>query len=235
MLVKEVMSPGLIGVAETASLEEALHVMVDRNVSALLAFDAIGAVAGILSDGDLMRRTELGAEMKRPRWLDFLLSGRAARDYARSHGRRVDEIMTRGVLTVDANAEIAEAVDLMLSARVRRLLVMQGQTPIGVISRSDLVRALMRALPDTGGPRDDAAIQADVEAEMERQPWAPAGTVRVGVQDGVVTFQGAITDDKLREGLKALAETVPGVKSVRDRLAWIEPNSGFCIEAPNEA
>ncbi|MDE3175065.1 MAG: CBS domain-containing protein [Pseudomonadota bacterium] len=234
MRVIDVMSPGLIGVPETASLEEALQVMVSRNVSSLLAFDAIGAVVGILSEGDLMRRAELGAEKKRPRWVDFLLAGRAARDYARSHGRRVEEIMTRGVLTVEANAEVGEAVDLMLSARVRRLLVMRGAEPVGVISRSDLVRALIRAMPASEGARDDAAIQADIEAEIARQPWAPAGAVRVGVLNGVATFEGAITDDKLREGLKALAETVPGVKAVHDRLAWIEPNSGFCIEAPNE-
>ncbi len=235
MRVNEVMSPGLIGAPETASLEQALQTMVSRNVSALLVFDGIGAVVGILSEGDLMRRAELGAERKRPRWLDFLLAGRAAREYARSHGRRVDEIMTRGVLTVEANAEVAEAVDLMLSARVRRLLVMRGAEPVGVISRSDLVRALMRAIPGGMAPRDDAAIQVEIEAEMERQPWAPAGSVRVTVQDGVATFEGSLTDDKLRDGLRALAESVPGVKDVRDRLAWIEPNCGCYIAAPNKA
>ena len=235
MLVKDAMSPGLIGVPETASLWQALHLMVARNVSSLIVFDAIGAAVGILSEGDLMRRAEFGAEKKRPRWIDFLLGGHAARDYARSHGRRVDEIMTRGVLTVEANAEVGEAVDAMLRARVRRLLVTSGAAPVGVISRSDLVRALIRVMPDPGGPRDDAAIEADIEAEIARQPWAPGATVRVVVEDGVATLEGSVTDDNLRDGLKVLAENVAGVRSVRDRLAWIEPNSGLCIAAPDEA
>jgi len=226
------MTPNVIGVPETASLWDALKLMVSRNVSALVIFDAIGAPIGILSEGDLMRRAELGAEKKRPRWLEFLIGGgRAARDYARSHGRRVDEIMTRGILSVEASAEIAEAVDLMLHAKVRRLLVLQGSAPVGILSRSDLVRALMRAAPAEPQPCTDAEILAAVEAEIAAQSWAPAAGVRVRVEDGVVTLEGAISEDSLRGGLKVLVENVPGVKAVHDRLAWIEPNSGYYVPA----
>ena len=105
MRVKDVMTPKLLGVPETASLWEALNMMVTSRVSALIVFDEIGAPVGILSEGDLMRRAELGCEKRRPRWLDFLAGGgRSAREYARSHGRRVHEIMTRNVLSVDAGA-----------------------------------------------------------------------------------------------------------------------------------
>ena len=234
MRVKDVMTPELIGVAESASLWDALQLMVSRRVSALIVFDAIGAVVGILSEGDLMRRAEFGAEKRRPRWLDFLLGGKSARDYARSHGRGVREIMTYGIFSVDADAEVDEAVNLMLEKRVRRLVVMQGSDPVGVLSRSDLVRALIRAQPPDAGPRSDVEIQAGIEAEIARQAWAPASTVRVVVENGVATLEGAISDDSLRGGLKVLAENVPGVKAVHDRLAWIEPNSGFYVNAPDE-
>jgi len=231
MRVKDVMTPKLIGVPETASLWDALKLMTASNISALVVFDGAGAPVGILSEGDLMRRAEFGAEKKRPRWLEFLLGGSAARDYAHSHGRRVDEIMTRGILSVDANAEVAEAVDLMLQSKVRRLLVTDGANSVGILSRSDLVRALMRSAPADNGPVSDADIQAGIEAEIAAQSWAPAVGVRVRVADGVVTLEGAISDDSLRGGLKVLAENVPGVKAVHDRLAWIEPNSGYYVPA----
>jgi CBS domain-containing protein len=231
MRVKDVMTAKLIGVAETASLWDALKLMTASRISALIVFDGAGAPVGILSEGDLMRRAEFGAEKKRPHWLEFLLGGRAANDYALSHGRRVDEIMTRGILSVEANAEVAEAVDLMLQAKVRRLLVTDGATSVGILSRSDLVRALMRSAPAETGPTSDADIQAAIEAEIASQTWAPSEGVRVRVENGVVTLEGAISDDSLRGGLKVLAENVPRAKAVRDRLAWIEPNSGYYVPA----
>jgi CBS domain-containing protein len=235
MRVKDVMTPKLIGVAESASLWDALNMMVERGVSALIVFDAIGAPVGVLSEGDLMRRAEFGAEKRRPRWLEMLLGGgRAAQDYARSHGRRVEEVMTRGIHTVDANAEVSEAVDIMLSKRVRRLMVVKGSDPVGVISRSDLVRALIRALPPEAQTRSDADIQAAIEAALEKEAWAPVASVRVAVENGVATLDGSIPEETMREGLKVLAENVPGVKAVRDRLAWIEPNSGLYLGAPGE-
>lgn len=232
MRVRDVMTPRLLGVAETATLFEALKLMVSSRISALIVFDAIGAPVGILSEGDLMRRAELGCEKRRPRWLEFLAGGgRAARDYARSHGRRVHEIMTRGLLTVDAGAELNEAIDIMLEKRVRRLVVVKGSEPVGVLSRSDIVRALMSALPPENEARTDADLQMAIDNEMQRHSWAPINSVRVTVDEGVATLEGAIPDDSLREGLKVLVENVPGVKSVHDRLAWIEPNSGLYMTA----
>jgi CBS domain-containing protein len=233
MRVKDVMTPKLLGVTETASLWEALNLMVTNKVSALAVFDPIGALVGILSEGDLMRRAELGAEKRRPRWLEFLAGGgRSAREYARSHGRRVHEIMTRGVLTVDVNAELNEAIDIMMEKRVRRLVVMKSSQPVGVLSRSDIVRALMRALPPEHQNRDDAALQSAIEDELGRQSWAPVNSIRVTVTDGVATLEGAIPDDSLREGLTVLVENVAGVKTVRDHLAWVEPNSGLYMGTP---
>ena len=230
MRVDEIMTPNVIGVPEDASLWDALKLMVERKVSALIVLDGVNAPIGVLSEGDLMRRAEFGAEKRHPRWLELLLGdGRAARDYARSHGRRVDELMTRGVIEIEAAADVKDAVDLMTEKRIRRLLVVRGSQPVGVLSRSDLVRALMRSLPSERQTRPDADIQADIEAEVRRQSWTPGAAVRIVVESGVATLEGTIFQDSLREGLKVLAENVAGVKSVRDQLAWIEPNSGYLV------
>ena len=111
-------------------------------------FDANHALVGVLSEGDLLRRSELGTDEKRPRWLEFLLGGgRLAESYAHTHGRKVGEIMTTPVATVSEDAELGEAVDLMLHRRIKRLAVLRGEAVVGVIARSDLLKGLMTPPP----------------------------------------------------------------------------------------
>jgi osmotically-inducible protein OsmY len=73
-----------------------------------------------------------------------------------------------------------------------------------------------------------------IQAELDKLEWAPRASVRVEVVNGVVTFGGAITDERLRDGLKVIAENTPGVTAVRDHMAWIEPNSGVVIPTDDD-
>ncbi len=235
MHVKEAMTPGVIIVSENATLWDALDAMVKHKVSALVVNDNEGKAIGVLSEGDLLRRAELGTQKHRPGWVEFLLGGgRAAKDYVHTHGRRVGEVMTRGVIGVTEDADVSEAVDLMMARRIKRLVVLRDAKAVGVLSRSDLIKMLVARLPNPNAPASDHEIRAAIEAEIGRQSWTPRGSVRVSVADGIVTFEGAIADDRLRPGLRVLAENTPGVKKVRDRMAWIETSSGVLVPAPEE-
>ena len=235
MRVRDVMTYGAIGVPETATLAETIETLLRSHVSALLVFDAEHALAGILSEGDLLRRAELGTETKRAHWLEFLLSGgRLAETYAHSHGRRASEVMTAKVVTIPEDADLSEAVDLMLKRNVKRLPVLRGDSVVGVISRSDLLKGLLASLPKAGAPHPDAEIKASIQADLDKLGWAPRASVRVEVAKGVVTFEGAITDERMRSGLKVIAENTPGVTAVHDRMSWIEPNSGFYVPSEED-
>ena len=235
MKVRDVMTYGVISVPESATIADAVETMLRSRVSALVVFDADHALTGILSEGDLLRRGELGSERKRPHWLEFLLgSGRGAESYAHEHGRKVGEVMTRDVETIGEDAELSEAVDRMIRRRVKRLPVLRGETLVGVIARSDLLKGLLAATPRATGPHADAEIKSAIQAELNKLDWAPRASVSVEVQNGVVTFDGAITDERLREGLKIIAENTPGCVSVHDHMAWIESNSGFFIPSPED-
>ncbi len=235
MRVRDVMTYGVIGVPETASVAEAVETMLRSRVSALFVFDAQNAVIGILSEGDLLRRSELGSERKRPHWLELLLgSGRLAEAYAHEHGRKVGEVMTRNVETIAEDAELSQAVDQMIHRRIKRLPVLRGEAVVGVISRSDLLKGLLAAAPGANAPHPDAEIKAAIQAELDKLGWAPRASVRVEVANGVVTFAGAITDERLRDGLKVIAENTPGVTAVHDHVAWIEPNSGFILPSEGD-
>jgi CBS-domain-containing membrane protein len=235
MQVRDVMTHGVIGVTEDTSVAEAVETMLRSRVSALFVFDAKNELIGILSEGDLLRRSELGSEHKRPRWLEFLLgSGRLAETYAHEHGRKVREVMTRDVETIGEQAELGEAVDRMIRRRIKRLPVLRGETVVGVIARSDLLKGLLAATPRTKGPHSDAEITAAIQAKLDKLDWAPRASVRVEVQNGVATFSGAITDERLRDGLKVIAENTPGCVAVHDHMAWIEPNSGYFMASPED-
>jgi CBS domain-containing protein len=235
MRVRDVMTYGVIGVPETASVAEAVETMLRSRVSALFVFNADHAVIGVLSEGDLLRRGELGSERKRPHWLELLLgSGRLAETYAHEHGRKVGEVMTANVETIGEDADVSEAVDRMIRRRIKRLPVLRGEAVVGVISRSDLLKGLLAAQPRASGPHPDAEIKAAIQAEIDKLTWAPRASVRVDVASGVVTLEGAITDERLRDGLKVIAENTPGVTAVRDHVAWIEPNSGLFMPPPEE-
>jgi CBS domain-containing protein len=230
------MTYGALGVPETATLAEAIDTLLRSRVSALLVFDADNALAGVLSEGDLLRRAELGTDRKRARWLEFLLSGgRQAETYAHTHGRKVGEIMTAKVVTIAEDSELSQAVDLMLRHNVKRLPVLRGDAVVGVISRSDLLKGLLASLPKAGGVNPDAEIKASIHAELDKLGWAPKASLRVEVENGVVTFEGAIADERMRSGLKVIAENTPGVTDVRDHMCWIEPNSGCYLPSEEDA
>jgi hypothetical protein len=102
---------------------------------------------------------------------------------------------------------------------------------VGMITRSDLMRGLANLVtePYEDVIHTDAEIHSAILAELDAQAWAPVAAVAIKVKDGVVTLHGNIHDERQRAGLKVLAMNVPGVRSVEDRLVWIEPYTGTSL------
>ncbi|WP_438396216.1 CBS domain-containing protein [Caballeronia sp. DA-9] len=133
--------------------------------------------------------------------------------------------MTTDVVTISPDAPLDELVRLMASHKVKRVLVIENGKLVGVVARADLMRALLKALPDTqSASTNDEKIRQGVIAGLAKQPWS--GLVRVDVHLGIVDLSGIIFDEHAREAARVLAENVPGVRLVTDQLAWVEPISG---------
>ena len=142
----EVMSRNPIAVPAEAGLAEALRLMFDHRISGLPVVDGKAGLVGILTEGDLLRRSELGTAGQRSRWLDLLMTGRLASEYVRSNTRRVSEIMTRDVVSVTEDTPLAEVVRLVERHRIKRVPVLRDGALIGIVSRADLLHALQRLL-----------------------------------------------------------------------------------------
>lgn len=233
MKASDVMTRGALTVAADDTVEAAARLMLSHRISGLPVVDAAGALVGIVTEGDLLRRTEIGTERQRGRWLELLLGpGRLAADYVLSHSRKVGEVMTAKIIAVAPEAPLAEVVRLMEQHHVKRLPVIAEGRLVGILSRANLLSALIEARrPAEPGTVADREIRTRVLAEIDRVHWAPRAAIDVAVTDGVVELRGAITDERERAALRVAAENVPGVKGVSDHLVWVEPVSGMVIES----
>ncbi len=232
MQAQEIMTKDVATVRPETKLADAIGIMLDRHVSGLPVTDADGRLLGVLTEGDLLRRTETGTEPTRPRWLDFLMGpGRLAADYVRTHSRQVGDLMTGDVVTVAPDASLAEVVGLMESRHIKRVPVVRDGLLLGLVSRADLLRVLGRVLAQVSQPKvmTDLEIRDAILAEFARQRWAPADSVQVHVDEGVVTLEGVIFDDRDRTAMLVVARNVPGVKSVQDEMTWVEPVTGSTL------
>ncbi len=234
MNAADVMTSPVISVKPETPVIEAVHLMLQDDISGLPVVDDAGALVGIVTEGDLLRRAETGTERRRPRWIEFFQTGKLAEEYAQTHGRKVGEVMTSTLVVASEDMPLAQIVDLMERKRVQRIPIVRDGKLVGIVSRADLLRALARLVADAPGAAvGDVTIHDQLAADLARQNWAPR-TIDFTVRDGVVELSGVIVDERHRAALCVAAENVPGVKSVRDRLIWVEPNSGMPIIDPDE-
>jgi CBS domain-containing protein len=227
MQAEAIMSKPVIAIDPSASIAEAAGLMLTHKISGLPVIRSGGTLVGIVSEGDFLRRGELGTERKRPRWLEFLVSpGKAADEYVHANGRRIEEVMSQDVVTASPTASLAEVVVLMTRHHVKRVPVVDAGKVVGIIARSDLLRALLAVAPAQPPMfSDDAYIRDAILTELAKQKWAGKDMIDVTVDKGMVELSGAIFDERERQAAIVAAENVAGVRAVRDRLLCAGPFS----------
>ena len=232
MNVADVMTRHVISIAPDAPLEDAVKLMLDHGISGIFVVDKDGHLAGVVTEGDLLRRSELGTGRQRSWWLKLLVSpGKQADDFIRTHGRKVADVMTPEVLAVDIDAPLIDIVELMEKHRIKRVPVTDKDRVVGVVSRADMVRALaVTARQPQPASGDDRAIRNKLLDTLEKEAWTPVSTLNVTVSAGVVDVWGTISDEQERRAICVIAENTLGVKQVNDHLVYVEPYSGTVIE-----
>ncbi len=235
MNAHDVMTRNVISIDPDSTVLQAARLMLQHRVRGLPVIDKSENLVGVLSEGDFLRRQETRTERKRSRWLEFLMGpGSVASEYTHSHGNKVSEVMSTELQTVDENAGLEDIVELMERHRIKRVPVMCGSEVVGIVTRSNLMRAMVsmaRATPAQASAESDSAIREQLLAVMQKEDWAPVATTNVVVRDGVVELWGVVIDERQRAALNVAAENIPGVKAVKDHMAWVEPVSGITIGA----
>jgi CBS domain-containing protein len=232
MRAHQIMTRPVITVTPETTIVEAANTMLQRHVSGLPVVSKTGKLVGIISEGDFIRRSEIGTERKRGRFLTFILgSGKAATDFVHEHGGKVGEIMTSEPLTITEDTDLEQIVRLMERNSVKRLPVTRGDQVVGIVSRANLLQAVAsfaRQIPDPTA--DDDHIRDRIIDTLEKNDWCPFG-LSVVVRDGIVHLNGVITEERARQAAIIAAENVAGVKKVHDHLCWVEPMSGMYLNS----
>jgi CBS domain-containing protein len=235
MRAHQIMTRPVITVAPETTIVEAANTMLQKHVSGLPVIDAAGKLVGIISEGDFIRRSEIGTQRKRGRFLKFILGpGKEATDFVHEHGRKIAEIMTPEPITISEDTDLETIVELMEKNDVKRLPVMRGGKLVGIVSRSNLLQAvasLTHEIPDPTA--DDDHIRNRIIDTLEKNNWCPFG-LSVVVLNGIVHLSGVITEERSRQAAIVGAENVAGVKKVHDHLCWVDTMSGMYLNSPED-
>jgi CBS-domain-containing membrane protein len=191
--------------------------MINLRISGVPVLDKNGQLVGIVTEGDLLRRAETGTERRRSRWSEwFSPNSRLAAEYIESHARRVEDIMTREVVSVGELATLAEIAELMETKRIKRVPVVHDGKIAGIVSRADLLQVLASGGAATANEDGDRLIRERLFAELRKQEWANSAASNVVVSDGVVHFWGTVGSEEERRALRVVAENIPGVRGIED-------------------
>ncbi|WP_040841826.1 CBS domain-containing protein [Nocardia brevicatena] len=180
MHARDILSRPVVTVRPETPLRDAVTLLTGHGFAALPVVDEQGRVIGMLSESDAMAAA------------------------AGPETTTVEAAMTIPVEVVTPATDTATIADRMLTARLRSIPVVEAGLLVGIVSRRDLLRALLN---------DDGTIEAKIRALLDdyagsRRQWT------IEVSDGDVTIRGIYADSSEEHLVAALARTVDGVRHV---------------------
>lgn len=223
MQAQDVMTTVVATIPADATVQEAAKVMLQRGISALPVMDNKDRVVGMVSEGDLVRRAELGTDAPRSWWLHAFAED-AVRDYLRTHGASVREVMASPVISVRRTTPLDEVARLLEKHRIKRVPVLESGRLVGIVSRADLVRRLATLpLRVTVRSANDRTLRRRILKEMRKKAGLDLLYVNVTVEHGVVHLWGGVRSHLDQKALAVAASAVEGVRKVEDHTAVIPP------------
>ena len=220
MKARDVMVSPVLTVGENETVRDVAKLLVAKHISAAPVVDRAGKVVGIVTEADLLHRTEAGTERPVSWWLSLIAGDRVLADeYVRSHAAKVKDIMTRDVKTAEPDTPLVEIADLFEEQHIKRVpIVSKGGDLVGIVSRANIIQAIASVRPKLETNPSDAAIRKKLTDELKKQPWSHVHRLNVTVTDGVVDLWGFAESETERRAIRVAAETISGVTAVNDHL-----------------
>ena len=210
MKINEIMQRDVVTVAPETSLKDVAALLIEHGISGVPVCAQDGRVVGVVSEADIVQKEQTD-DFNSTALIGRLLD-QAYGDGARFAARTAGGAMTSPAVTVRSRDDVAHAAHLLVTRRVNRLPVVDGGRLVGIVTRSDLVRAFVR---------DDTAILHEIEEDLLRSTlWIDPETLETSVEDGVVVLAGSVDTKTSAEIVRACVRRVPGVVDVESRLTW---------------
>jgi CBS domain-containing protein len=191
MRARDIMTTNVLTVTPITPVRDVAQLMVEHRISSVPVVHG-SKLVGIITDGDLYRRAELGTEKRHRTWLSMLaFHNERAADYVQIHGRTARDVMTTDVIAVEPTTTLRQIADLFETKRIRRVPVVADGTVIGIVSRANLVQALATiSSEDLQRTATDRQVRDLVIAEYKRLPFGLPSEWNVIVKDGIVHLRG---------------------------------------------
>ena len=228
MKAQDIMTRDVTTVSPDTSVRDIAALMMEKHISGVPVLTNNGKIIGMVSQSDLLHRAELGTERKHKWWFrTFADSNALAREYAKAHGLKAHDIMSRYVVSVRDDAELRDVADILDSHRIKRVPVVQEGRLVGIITRGDLVRALSQVQISKAAKKiDNAALHKTLHHRIRTQPWINDSYINLTVNDGVVELWGLVVSTDQQAALRTLVEETEGVSRVEDKLSIAGPLRG---------
>jgi CBS domain-containing protein len=221
MRARDIMTSSVIAVGPQASVSEIATLLLENHISAVPVVDENGKLVGMVSEGDLIRRADLGTERQRSWWLTLFGEAERAAEYVKTHGRKARDVMTTELITVDPDATIGEIAFLLEKNRIKRVPVTENGELVGLVSRANLIRALAAG----GGVKElagnDAAIREEFLKEL-KEAGLRTYLVNVVVDSGVAQVFGLVRSEVEKRAIRVASENVVGISELKDETS-VEP------------
>ncbi|MFH8371723.1 CBS domain-containing protein [Streptomyces sp. NPDC018031] len=212
--ISDVMTRTVVAVGRDASFKEIVEIMGRWKVSAVPVLEGEGRVIGVVSEADLLPKEEFRDQvLERPEMARQRLA-----EMAKARAVTAEELMSSPVVTVHADATVAEAARTMAIRGVKRLPVVDSEAKLcGIVSRADLLQVFLRS---------DEDLQGEVRGVLLADPLHTFGDLRMSVSDGVVTLAGQVREAGLIPIVVRLVRGVEGVVDVEAHIGVAAPPGG---------
>jgi len=225
MQAQDVMVSGVISIGPDIPVRIAANAMVVNCVSALPVIDIYAKLVGIVSEGDLIRRVEIGTERRRSGGEKLTSSDSLAKDFVKSHAKRVSDVMTREVITAQPETPLREIANLMEKHSIKRVPIIRDELVVGIVSRVNLLQVLARANTNTDWVESDRMLHQRFVESIKDQPWA-GRPFNIIVNDRCADLWGFVYSVDEKTAVRVAAEATPGIESVSDHLGIAPQTSG---------
>ena len=220
MKARDIMVSPVITANENDTIRDVAKLLISKHISAVPVVDRAGTLVGLISEADLLHRTESGTERPTCWWLSLISGDRAvATEYVQSHATKVKDVMTRDVQIAHPNTPLYEIADLFEERHIRRVPIMNDNDElVGIVSRANIIQAIASARPKLEITPPDTMIRDKLLAELKKQSWSHIHKLNVTVTNGVVDLWGFAQSETERQAIRIAAESIPGVSAVNDHL-----------------
>lgn len=227
MKAHDVMVSPVVTVKPSATVKDVAKLFLERRISAVPVVTGQGKLVGIVSEGDLVHRAEIGTEQRRSWWLLLLAEDQElAADYIKAHGRKIEDVMVRNVITATPDTPLDEVARLLEQHGIKRVPIVRDGQLVGIVSRANLVQAVASSGSKLEIPVSDGSIRDKLLLHLNAQRWAHTELLNATVNDGIVDLWGITGSETERKAIRVAAETMTGVRAVKDHMMVRRIESG---------